>query len=269
MEYELNHKEVNYQAEGKKIVGNKTILLHQAHDLTQATPWAAAGYTVTPLFEPTLFDEFKTQTKKLLLELWNEAGFAVPDDFELDQYHTHVQTHSQHLATIEKTKLIPTKKFPVPIALIEERIAALCGVPLVAKNPFDQQSVFHFRVIRPNSLDNNPLHRDVWLEDYANCINLYIPIAGSNLQSSLSLIAGSHHWSEDLIERTHEGAVINGIKFNVPAVTNIKTEYTITRPNPSENKVLVFSPYLIHGGAVNLNSNITRLSIELRLWKKN
>jgi len=34
------------------------------------------------------------------------------------------------------------------------------------------------------------------------------------------------------------------------------------------NQVLVFSPYLIHGGAVNLNSNETRISIEIRLWKK-
>jgi ectoine hydroxylase-related dioxygenase (phytanoyl-CoA dioxygenase family) len=79
---------------------------------------------------------------------------------------------------------------------------------------------------------------------------------------------GSHRWSESRVERTDTGAVLEGIRFNVPAVTAIKGSYTVERPNPRENQVLVFSPYLVHGGAVNLNNDKTRISIEMRLWKK-
>jgi ectoine hydroxylase-related dioxygenase (phytanoyl-CoA dioxygenase family) len=172
------------------------------------------------------------------------------------------------LAAVEKTKLLAVEKFPIPIQLVEKRISEICQMPLIAKNPFDNQSIFHFRVIRPNSTDNNPLHRDVWLEDYANCINLYIPIAGSDSNSSLVIIPKSHHWSESKIERTEQGAIIDGVKYNVPAVTAIHSNYEIVRPDPKENEVLIFSPYLIHGGSVNLNTDRTRISIELRLWKK-
>jgi hypothetical protein len=224
---------------------------------------------VSPLFVESIFKEFEKETKKLLLSLWGSSGLLIPSDFQLDQYHTLASNQASHISAIDKTKLLPVSDFPVPVSEIENRISEICGIALVAKNPFDKQSVFHFRVVRPNSKDNNPLHRDVWLEDYTNCINIYIPIAGSNELSSLTLIPGSHHWPENKTERTREGATFDGIKFNVPAVTGIKGEYEIVRPNPNQNEVLVFSPYLIHGGAVNLNPNQTRISIELRLWKKN
>jgi hypothetical protein len=75
-------------------------------------------------------------------------------------------------------------------------MSELLNQELIVCNPYDDQRVFHFRVIRPLSGDNNPLHRDVWLEDYKDCINLYIPIAGSNALSSLIIAPQSHRWSE-------------------------------------------------------------------------
>jgi ectoine hydroxylase-related dioxygenase (phytanoyl-CoA dioxygenase family) len=52
----------------------------------------------------------------------------------------------------------------------------------------------------------------------------------------------------------------------VPAVKNSETPLELIRPNPSASEVLVFSPYLLHGGAVNLNADATRLSLEMRFW---
>jgi len=215
------------------------------------------------------FEKFEKETKRLLFFLWRKAGISVPDGFQLEQYHTLTSDRNSHLAAVDKTKLLSVSDFPIPILEIEGRISEICETPLIAKNPFDQQSIFHFRIVRPHSNDNNPLHRDVWLKDYANCINLYIPIAGSNDLSSLSIIPGSHCWRESRIERTQEGALLDGVQYNVPAVTDIRGDYEIVRPNPKRNEVLVFSPYLIHGGAINLNPNQTRISVELRLWKKN
>jgi len=269
MEYELNKKKISYQPLGEKISGDETVLLDQGTDITKGIPWGKEGYQVEKLFDPGTYEKFTHETRELLISLWREAGLSFPEWFELKHYHHFLPTHDLHPGAVEKTKLIPTTKFPLSIKRMEQRISQICETELEACNPFDQQSVFHFRVIRPNTNDNNPLHRDVWLDDYANCINLYIPVAGSNADSSLSIIPGSHYWPESKTERTKEGALIDGIKFNVPAVTAIRAAYTIVRPDPKENEVLIFSPYLIHGGAANLNPDQTRISIELRLWKKN
>jgi len=268
MKYKINKTEIKYRAEGKKTLGDDTVLLHHAIDLTYGRKWGEDGFTIEKLFEENVYQDFKTKTSALVISLWQNAGLTISDDFELSQYHTVATSKNSHLATVEKTKLLSVDEFPIPIRLVENRISEICQVPLIAKNPFDGQAIFHFRVVRPNSKDNNPLHRDVWLEDYANCINLYIPVVGSNSNSSLALIPGSHHWPESKTERTDQGAVVGNIKYNVPAVTSIKGDYEIVRPDPKENEVMVFSPYLIHGGSVNLNPDQTRISIELRLWKK-
>ena len=268
MKYKLGEKEISYTAAGPTTSGSDAILLHNAIDLTSGKNWGADGFTIEKLFDERVFQDFKQRTSELLISLWKESGLPITAGFELSHYHLLATTKELHLAAVEKTKLLSVKDFPVSIPLLENRISEVCQTPLIAKNPFDNQSIFHFRVVRPNSGDNNPLHRDVWLEDYSNCINLYIPIAGSNPKSSLVIIPKSHHWPENKIERTEQGAVINGVKYNVPAVTSIPFDYEIVRPDPRENEALVFSPYLIHGGSVNLNADQTRISIELRLWKK-
>lgn len=268
MKYRLGQKEIYYAADGSTTSGSDCVLLDKAVDLTSGKSWSSDGFTIETLFDENTFREFHQRTTEQLISLWKESGLPVANDFDLRKYHLLANEKKTHLAAVEKTKLLTVRDFPVPIQQVEERISEICQAPVIAKNPFDNQSVFHFRVVRPNSADNNPLHRDVWLEDYANCINLYIPIAGSDSNSSLVIIPKSHRWPENKIERTERGAVIGGVKFNVPAVTCIRGSYEIVRPDPKENEVLVFSPYLIHGGSVNLNSDQTRISIELRLWKK-
>ena len=271
MEYTVNNEVFSYIAEGDRQWGNEKILLHDATNLLEKLEKSSGnkqGFTIEKLFPNEEYKKFRAATHNLVRSLWQSAGIDVPNDFELYQYHTVVQNAQSHLAALEKTKLLQAEMFPGGISVLEDRISAISGVPLTAHNPFDGQTIFHFRVVRPNSRDNNPLHRDVWLEDFDNCINLYIPVAGSNNLSSLIIIPESHYWPESKVERTTQGAIINGTKFNVPAVTAIQGAYTMARPDPQENEVLVFSPYLIHGGSVNLNSDKTRISIEIRLWKK-
>ena len=268
MRYIVNNRTISYDAHGEHVRGENIILLDRAVDLTARTPWTETGFSIEQLFPGSTYPAFADATHRLLADLWREAGLTVPDQFTLDQYHTLASRPDEHLAAINKTRLLFIEDFPLGVDALERRISEICQVPLVAKNPYDGQSIFHFRVVRPNSADNNPLHRDVWLEDFDDCINLYIPVAGSNEHSSLIILPGSHRWPESRFERTKTGAVINGVKFNVPAITSIDGQYPVVRPDPAENEVLVFSPYLIHGGAVNLNTDTTRISIEIRLWKK-
>jgi hypothetical protein len=267
MEYSVNNIDLRYEVHGERQWGNDHVLLNEAIDLTAGTPWSQQGFTIENFLNADTYTLFNQKNKTLLLQCWREAGLVFEKDFILDQYHLLAGDFKTHQKAIEKTKQLQVADFPISIQIIEERISEICKIPLIAKNPFDGQSIFHYRVIRPQPGDNNPLHRDVWLDDYDDCINLYIPIAGSNELSSLILIPGSHHWPESKIEKTISGAEISGLKFKVPAVTSIQEPYQIERPSPLENQVLIFSPYLIHGGAVNLNTNQTRISIELRLWK--
>ncbi len=268
LQYAVNGHTIRYDTEGLTTIGPDHCLLDRDADLTAGSDWSEQGYTIAPLFPSNIYDTFHRQTVDLLHSCWRAAGLNVPFGFQTELYHTIVPNQATHLQAVEKTKLLPTDLFPGGISAMEERISALCGRKLIARNPFDSQRIFHFRVIRPKQSDNNPLHRDVWLEDYSDCINLYIPVAGSNAQSSLILISGSHRWKESAVERTVGGARINGQKFNVPAVTQLRIDHEFVRPDPAANEVLVFSPYLIHGGAVNLNEDITRISIELRLWAR-
>ncbi len=268
MKYTVNDTMLSYDAVGDKAFGGDKILLNDAVDLTENCFWHDRGFVIEPLFDEKTNRDFFSATGRLLKSLWRQSGLSFDDNLQLHEYHRIAATRDQHLAAVEYTKLLDVSEFPLGIQGIEDRIGEVCKTKLIAKNPYDNQTVFHFRVIRPKSGDNNPLHRDVWLEDYADCINLYIPVCGSNERSSLIILPGSHLWPESRVERTTSGAVINGVKFNVPAVTDISGSFHCVRPDPAPGEVLIFSPYLVHGGAVNMNSDLTRISIELRLWKK-
>ncbi len=75
--------------------------------------------------------------------------------------------------------------------------------------------------------------------------------------------------TEDTFTRTTEGARMNNVQFNVPGLISSKLPLEFVRPNPNPNQILVFSPYLIHGGSINLNTDQTRISLEMRFWRKN
>lgn len=268
MEYSVNGRTLKYEVSNDVIRGEDVVLLDSAVDLTRNQPWHDQGFVIAKLFDtPAAYAEFTAATDRLLRRCWSEAGIEVPVHLPLSHYHHVASDLSLHLQAIAKTKLVSLRDFPVPIGVITQRVSELLACPVEGRNPYDRQEVFHFRVVRPSSGDNNPLHRDVWLEDYSNCINLYIPVAGSTEQSSLILLPESHRWAESRLERTRDGAVINGVRFNVPAITSIFGNYEAVRPNPQANEFLLFSPYLAHGGAVNFNEHETRISIELRLWK--
>jgi ectoine hydroxylase-related dioxygenase (phytanoyl-CoA dioxygenase family) len=107
----------------------------------------------------------------------------------------------------------------------------------------------------------------VWIDRLRNAVNIYAPLCGSTNKSSLPLISGSHFFKESEIERTAQGALLNGIKYTVPCVTTVNGETPrLLRPQVLENEVMLFSPYLVHGGAYNFEMDRTRMSLEIRFW---
>jgi ectoine hydroxylase-related dioxygenase (phytanoyl-CoA dioxygenase family) len=116
--------------------------------------------------------------------------------------------------------------------------------------------------------DENPPHKDTWSSTGLGTINIYVPIAGSDENSSLSLIPGSHFWNESDIKKINPGdAIISTKKYSVGGAVESKFGLNMIRPNPASDEFLIFTPHLLHGGAKNFNINHTRFSIEMRFQR--
>ena len=190
----------------------------------------------------------KNQCKSLSIEI---------DD--LTQYHNVVDDdkHYQIIKRIYDNSFFDEINFDIKI--IENRISEILNRKLVVKDDYYQDTKrINIRAIRPNKNDISPIHRDTWLDKLKESgINLYIPLWGSNEDSSLAVAVGSHKWV-NLIKGKDE-------KFTVP---KLKSPYDISlvRPNPKPNEVLIFYPKLLHSG-LNNTSNETRFSLEVRLYE--
>ena len=262
-----NQQTIQFRIQGERAFGDDTLPLSGHDDLTKATDWSEVGYQVAPFLDETSYGRFEQGVEQLFEEFLQQVGVSIAGMVNLAYYHQYIHCDDAlHLAVVNQAKLLETSRFPIAVSQIEQRISELCQVPVRAVNPHNGERVFHFRIVRPQKNDNNPFHRDVWLAEYHDAINIYVPLAGSNERSSLTLVPGSHRWSEATVERTLSGAKVNGVQYNVPAVTDSKETLRPICPNPVRNEVLVFSPYLLHGGAVNLNEDVTRISLEMRFW---
>ena len=267
MKARLNQHDVEYRIEGPAGPGTAEVLLAADTDLTAHTPWAAAGYTVAPWLSPEETATLRDGLAELVRAAGRAAGREIPIDWPVTAYHQLVgEDAALHLAIVNRTKSYPLTALPVPVARLEARVSALCGRAVRVYNPATEKAEFHLRLVRPHRSDNNPLHRDVWLDRLRNGLNIYFPVAGSTADSSLALVPGSHWWAESQTTRTHGGAVYNGTQYSVPALVAATEPLHLIRPNPSPDEVLLFSPYLLHGGAVNLNTDETRISLEMRFW---
>jgi hypothetical protein len=260
---------VSFTIEGQTGWGAPTVLLDHDDDLTQGRPWAAQGYTVEPFLQPHEYQRLVDGIRARLATRMAAAGITVPADFSLDRYHEVVTSDDmQARVSAQGPWCLPLSDLPIPAEMISQRISEILGLRVSVTPPHREfPEHFCFRVVRPRSRDNNPPHRDVWLDRLRHAINIYVPLAGSSSRSSLPVVTGSHRWSEAEIERTQEGAQVNGISFTVPSVVGAAYPLTLTRPDPAANEVLVFSPYLIHGGAFNQQADRTRVSLEMRFWR--
>lgn len=262
-------EQVTFTVEGEAAFGAPHVLLDGDDDLIAGRPWAADGFTVAPFLRPEEFARLAEGIRLTLRARITAAGLPVPADFALERYHEVVTSDEAHAAvSAHGSWCLPVGELGVPVEVIDQRVSELLGVRVSTAPPHAEfPEHFCYRVVRPRSRDNNPPHRDVWLDRLRHAVNIYVPLAGSSGRSSLPLVRGSHRWQESEIERTAQGATVNGMTFTVPSVVGAAYPLVLERPNPQPNEVLVFTPYLIHGGAFNQQSDRTRVSLEMRFWR--
>ena len=263
---------LEYELEGETLFGGDEVMIEGDDDLTRRTPAEATGYAIVPFLDQSLQAVIRSGIEQLIYEAARKHVSVAREDFSLGRYHDLLDD-VRHLALVTESGLrYPNGRFPVDLRLVEERVSDFCGLPVRSKCPSLPAAVgeqFQVRIIRPQGKpDHNPPHRDVWLDRLRDGVNVYVPLIGSNARSSLALVAGSHRWKESEIERTVTGATINGISFTVPAVTGWRRAIGMIRPDPREGEMMIFSPYLIHGGGANWNEDVTRVSLEMRFWRR-
>jgi hypothetical protein len=257
------------QPEDGTLIGPEVILLQGDDDLTAGRPWSKEGYTVAPFLSRDEGLALREGIRGHLAGLLRSLGVALPEPFQLEDYHRCVDSDALHEEVIRRTRGgFPVGELPVDVRRLEDRVSELCGVPVRVLEREQVPAHFWMRIVRPLSGDNNPPHRDVWLPWLRSAINIYVPIAGSDASSSLTLVPGSHRWKESDLVRTAEGARVRGVRYSVPAVLGARYPLTMIRPDPGPDEVLVFSPYLVHGGARNLNLDCTRVSLEMRFARR-
>lgn len=263
--FHYGSEEIFLQIEGQTFYGEDIILLESDDNLIKGMPWETRGYEIYPFLHIKEFNALKHGISLLVKDLigTNDANFS------LEKYHEYVndEKHAEISSAIKNC--FPANQFPIPIKKVIERVSSVLQLQTCITPPHHHElgEIFCIRIVRPSKSDNNPLHRDVWLDRLRHAVNIYAPLAGSDSRSTLGVVPGSHLWMESDIERTREGAKVNGLTYTVPAVTGSKYPLEIERPSPKSNEFMIFSPYLIHGGGINQNSNTTRVSLEMRFWR--
>ncbi len=267
----INNEKYELNVNGEVIKGNDQILIKNEIDLTENTKWHSQGFIVKKflgdLQQKNIINQVQEYFIKLIKRTFNKLSNL---DLKLEDYHKYLN-YNDHLAMLKIIENgISFDDININKEILENAVSEILNVSVSTKNPHSDEindKTFALRIIRPNCHDFNPPHKDVYLDRLKNGINIYLPIIGSNQNSSLPLMPKSHFLNENQIYRTKNGALINNVKFRVPCIIKTDSGLKLIRPNPKNDEILLFSPYLIHGGGLNLNSNLTRISLELRFWR--
>ena len=151
------------------------------------------GYIVEKFLRELDYDDLVSKLEKFVKKHLKSFGIEIDD---LTQYH-NVVDDDMHYKVYKK--LYDNSFFDeidFDITIIEERISEILNRKLVIKDDYYQDTKrILIRVIRPNKNDMSPMHRDSWLDKLKESgINLYVPLWGSNENSSLAVTEGSHKW---------------------------------------------------------------------------
>lgn len=267
----IDNKLFEFEVEGDFFWGRPELLYPLKNNILSNVPWERQGYACVDALNNFEISRLKQSVKDLVRQAILSNKIEIDTNFELRDYHKYVTTDQEHGGVISITRSLQVSDFDFNIEDLADRFGKILGWPLTSWVEELNKSHVQIRISRPNSLDINPPHRDGYLSYWADIVNVWLPIEGCNNKSSLPVFPGSHLIYEDEILRTEsKGAMINGNVYYVPCIIETKKgPITMIRPNPKEGQALLFSPYLIHGAAVNQNRDITRVSLELRFPKAN
>ncbi len=265
----IDDEPYNFEVNGEFFWGKDELLYDKNDNIISKMPWKNSGFKCVSAFEDGEFQSLKKSITQNIIKAIRLSGISVDESFSLNQYHKIVTNDQLHNQVINVTRNLENSDLDFDIDLLAKRFGDILGYELTSHVDELKKSHIQIRISRPNSLDINPPHRDGYLSYWHDIINVWIPIEGCNELSSLPVLEGSHLICENQILRTKsKGAQINGNTYYVPCILEIKDQpIKMIRPNPKDGEALIFTPFLIHGAAVNKNMDTTRVALELRFPK--
>jgi len=267
----IDGEQYQFEVDGEFFWGEDEVLFKPVDNVISKMPWKKQGYSIVDAFSLEDFKRLKTSmTNNIVKAIAVHVKDFDASNFKLEDYHKIVNTDELHNKVIDITRNLENEDFDFDIDALASRFGDILGYDLTSYVEELGKSHVQIRLSRPNSLDINPPHRDGYLSYWADIINVWIPIVGCNENSSLPVYPESHLIPESQILRTaSKGAKINGNTYYVPCILETrKGKIEMIRPNPKQGEAIIFTPFLIHGSAVNKNEDVTRISLELRFPKK-
>jgi len=268
----IDDNSFQFQVAGDFFWGENSLLYTKKKSVLEKVAWEQDGYKVVPAFSEAVFLTLQQSVQQFVKQAIEKVGIQFDSKtFTLNKYHEYVKTQEEHLKVINITRSLTVQDLDFNIENLVTVFEKELGCKLTSWIQELQKSHIQIRISRPNSLDINPPHRDGYLSFWEDIINIWIPITGCNEQTSLPVVPKSHLLPENEILRTAaKGAKINGNLYNVPCLLQSKKgNFKMIRPNPKEGEALLFTPFLIHGSAINQTTDTTRVALELRFPKVN
>lgn len=266
----IDHKSFEFDVEGKFYWGKAETLFQMEDNLISKTSWREEGFTIFSLFSADEFDRLTHSITRNIQAALTDQSIPFDANFTLERYHHYVKTDEEHHHVINITRDLTVENLDLNLDHVCTQLASHLGYQLTDWIEELQRSFVIIRINRPNSLDINPPHRDGYLSYWGDTLNMWIPIAGCTEASSLPVLPKSHLFPESELYMTKaKGATINGNTYYVPCILKHRTgNLKMLRPNPKGGEALLFTPFLIHGAAFNANTDMTRISLELRFARK-
>lgn len=264
----IDNEPYEFEVEGDFFLGEDKLLFKHENNIISKTSWQNKGFEVVNAFSKKEFLSLKDSIKINIVKAIKANNIDFDEyNFNLGNYHKIVTTDTLHNKVIEITRNLENHDLDFDIEKLTKKFGKVLGYELTSWIEELEKTHIQIRINRPNSLDINPPHRDGYLSYWEDIINVWIPIEGCNENSSLPVFTGSHLIPENEILRTEsKGAKINGNIYYVPCILETKNgPIHMIRPNPKIGEAIIFTPFLIHGAAVNKNEDVTRVSLELRL----
>ena len=254
--------------------GSENITLsNKENDITFNLPWYKDGFTNEDFLTKDEFNNLIQGISEKVKQIIEKELQINTDGFSLEKYHHYVPSDDAHYKVVSKTRELYPQDFNFPIEKMIPKFEKMVGFNLTDRMEATGE-VQHIiiRINRPNSNDYNPPHKDMYEEydigiDKCNFLNFWVPIAGVTDKSSLPLAHRSHLIPENQVIRTQDKSVVGKNTYRVRFVKDWG-DNSLTRSDVKYGQVLLFSPHLIHGLAINEEEDMTRLALEFRLNKK-
>ena len=250
-------KQISIPDSEKFLLGQNQVLSNKETDVTFKFDWYNEGFTIQQFLTKDEFTFIKVGIENSIQKIIFDTLKINVKNFKLENYHKFVKTNENHFKIVSQTRDLFTKDFSFNIDYLIPKLEKVLNIKLTDYDLVNNYKAHIIvRINRPNSLDFNPPHKDIY-EHYDNegyipkFINFWIPISGVNNDSVLPICPKSHFLPENKILRTTHGSNVNNNKYRVRLIKSWDNKNELIKPEINYGESLIFSSHLIHGLSLN------------------